>query len=234
MPVELDRCRCDAELAQLAKDCIERDAAKRPADAGIVTTRISDYLNAIQSRLKEAEIAAARAAVKAEEDRKRRRRNFWSIAAVALLLLVAGIFGPIIAFQQAELRREADRQRDIAAAAGEREAQAKTLAVQRAEENRRGLYFSEMMLASQAVAEPGGVRRVRHLTAKWASAESEEDLRGWEWHYLDALSRPALLSFDAHRAILQADTRNSFIAHNLLTIGLPDHINTHSRELAHE
>jgi hypothetical protein len=45
----------------------------------------------VQSRLKQAEIATARAEVKAEEERKRRHRTVWTIAAVAVALLMVGL-----------------------------------------------------------------------------------------------------------------------------------------------
>ena len=71
---QLDGCGCDRELAELAEDCLQRNEADRPRNAGVVATRISDYRNAYQARLKEAEIATARAEVKAAEERKRRHR----------------------------------------------------------------------------------------------------------------------------------------------------------------
>ena len=57
----LDDCQSDQELIELAKDCIEAKPARRPIDAGVVAARMSAHLNAIQSRLHDAEIAAARA-----------------------------------------------------------------------------------------------------------------------------------------------------------------------------
>ncbi len=88
---QLDRCYCDQQLVQLAKDCLQRKPADRPPDAGAVATRISSHLNAIQTRLKEAEIATARANVRAEEERKRRQTTLWTVAAAATLLVIAGL-----------------------------------------------------------------------------------------------------------------------------------------------
>jgi hypothetical protein len=93
---QLDRCQCDPELAELAKDCLQRNEADRPQNAGVIATRISAHLNAVQARLKEAEIAAARAEVRAEEERKRRHRTLWTIAGVAILLVIAGLVGLLV------------------------------------------------------------------------------------------------------------------------------------------
>jgi formylglycine-generating enzyme required for sulfatase activity len=54
-----------------------------------VAEKISAHLNAIQARLQEAEIASARAEVKAEEERRRRHRTLWTIAGVATVLFIA-------------------------------------------------------------------------------------------------------------------------------------------------
>ena len=53
--------------------------------------RVSAHFSEIQSRLREAEIATARAEVTAEEERKRRQRNLWTIAGVATLLVITGL-----------------------------------------------------------------------------------------------------------------------------------------------
>ena len=89
----LDDCQSDQELIELAKNCIEAKPASRPVDAGVVAARLSAHLNAIQSRLHDAEIAAARATVKAEEERKLRRRTHWTVAVVATLLVVFTLVG---------------------------------------------------------------------------------------------------------------------------------------------
>jgi hypothetical protein len=101
---QLDRCQCDQELAELAKDCLQRNEADRPQDAGVVATRISAHFSALQSRLKEAEIATARAEVKAEEERKRRHRTLWTIAAVAILLVVAALI--VLLLRNAVIQRQ--------------------------------------------------------------------------------------------------------------------------------
>jgi WD40 repeat protein len=201
---QLDPCHGSDELAELVWTCLQTKEVDRPPNAGAVAERISAHLNAIQARLKEAEIASARAEVKAEEERKLWRRNLLIIAAFALLLMIAAIGGPIIALREAGLRLQADDQRDIAVAAGEQEARAKALAEQRAEENRRTLYFDEMNLASLTTLDSTGLRTVRDLTNKWIPKQGEADLRGWEWHYLDGLYGYDLFSYEGHQAEVTA------------------------------
>jgi formylglycine-generating enzyme required for sulfatase activity len=86
----LDRCPCDPDLAKLAKDCLQRNEADRPQDAGVVAARISAHFGALESRLQEARMATARAEVKADEERRRRLRTLGTVTvAVIVLVLVA-------------------------------------------------------------------------------------------------------------------------------------------------
>ncbi len=89
----LDRCAGDRELVALARDCIQRGPADRPQDAGIVAAKISTHIDAVQLRLKEAEIVTARAEVKAEEERKRRQRTHLAVAVGAVALALAALVG---------------------------------------------------------------------------------------------------------------------------------------------
>ncbi|MCI0534268.1 MAG: serine/threonine protein kinase [Verrucomicrobiales bacterium] len=64
-----------------------------------------------------------------------------------------------------------------------------SMARQRAlEANRRALYVMEMNVALQAW-QAGQWRRARELLAGAIPRQSEPDLRGFEWHYLDTLCR---------------------------------------------
>lgn len=48
------------------------------------------------------------------------------------------------------------------------------------------LYETEMLLASEASSEPGGIGRMRRLIDKWRD-EQYESVRGWEWQHLSVL-----------------------------------------------
>jgi len=85
----LDKCVCDASLIELAKTCIARDPTDRPANAGELATRVAAYLEAAESRIEQARLAAARAEAIAGEERKRRR--------ITIVLALACTFAAMIA-----------------------------------------------------------------------------------------------------------------------------------------
>jgi tetratricopeptide (TPR) repeat protein len=84
----LERCGADAALLQLCRECLAPEREGRPRKADVVAKRLAAYQAEVQERLRQAELTAARAAVKAQEERKRRR---WAVAFV--LVLLAGIIG---------------------------------------------------------------------------------------------------------------------------------------------
>jgi serine/threonine-protein kinase len=59
----LDSCGADAELIQLARNCLAEQPEHRPADAGAVASALTAYLESVEARLRQAEMerAAARA-----------------------------------------------------------------------------------------------------------------------------------------------------------------------------
>jgi tetratricopeptide (TPR) repeat protein len=78
----LDRCGADAELIRLAKRCLAAQPAERFADGAAVADAVAAYLAGVQQRLRQAELAQARA----EEQRKRRKLAL-ALTASALLTL---------------------------------------------------------------------------------------------------------------------------------------------------
>ncbi|MCA9053721.1 MAG: protein kinase [Planctomycetaceae bacterium] len=61
---------------------------------------------------------------------------------------------------------------------------AKQQAEQLAEQNRRQLYTSQMLVAADALKIDTGIGRVRQILDNWLPRPGEPDLRGWEWYYL--------------------------------------------------
>ena len=57
------------------------------------------------------------------------------------------------------------------------------------------LYESQMLLASEASTQAGGIGRMRKLTSNWAD-EKFDSSRGWEWHHLENLGRRELWRID--------------------------------------
>jgi serine/threonine-protein kinase len=120
----LKTCGVDAELIDLARNCMRPERDRRPRNAGEVARQITDYLAGVQERLKEAELARAEAQVRAEEaqvrmaiERSRRRRTLALAAAILGLIVVGGGSSTYLARKRAE--RRAITERGVAAALGE-------------------------------------------------------------------------------------------------------------------
>ncbi len=80
----------DAELIRLARRCLAFEREDRPRNAGEMTATLRDYLQSVDARLRQAELARAEAQAKAMEERKRRRLTAWLAASVLALVVVAG------------------------------------------------------------------------------------------------------------------------------------------------
>ena len=98
----LVRCTADAELLALARDCLTAEPKDRPADAGVVASRMTAYLSGVQERLRAAELARAAERARAEEARRtavaaeakasaERRARRLTGALAATILLAGGL-----------------------------------------------------------------------------------------------------------------------------------------------
>ncbi len=94
----------DAELFDLARDCLSRDPASRPADGSAVAQRVTRYLHSVEARLRESELSIGKAEVKIAEERKRKRLAFVLVATIFLAILI-GVVG-FMWFQQQSDRQE--------------------------------------------------------------------------------------------------------------------------------
>jgi serine/threonine-protein kinase len=106
----LDACGADAELIALARSCLAAEASDRPKDAQAVADGLAAYLNGVQERLHQAELAEAEARAKAAEEAKRRRLTL-ALAGTVLLALALGGGGYLYVknerdARQAQLTRE--------------------------------------------------------------------------------------------------------------------------------
>jgi serine/threonine-protein kinase len=120
----LDGCGADAELIILVKRCLTADPAGRPRDAGAVAGAVTTYQESVAARLRQAELAHAAEAARAEEAKataaaeRRARRLTRRLAASLLLLVAVGAAGGLWAQRQhAEREAEAARQRQAVEAA---------------------------------------------------------------------------------------------------------------------
>jgi eukaryotic-like serine/threonine-protein kinase len=85
----LDACGADAELIALTKLCLSPEAIDRPKDARAVADGLQGYLDGVQERLNQAELAEAAAKARAMEEAKRRRLTL-ALAATVLLAVTLG------------------------------------------------------------------------------------------------------------------------------------------------
>ncbi len=106
----LAQCECDPALIEMARDCLKYDREERLRDASMVTQRISDYLESVDSRLRQAEVQSAAESARATEaiktadaERKRYRAIFQLAASVVFSLAVAG--ASMLWFSRREQRR---------------------------------------------------------------------------------------------------------------------------------
>ena len=79
----LDASGADAELIDLAKDCLSRERDDRPRDASAVAERMTAYLAGVQERMRRAELNSV-------EERARRRLTTVVAASVLTLTVLVG------------------------------------------------------------------------------------------------------------------------------------------------
>jgi serine/threonine-protein kinase len=86
----LDACGADAELVSLTRACLSPEAIDRLRDAQAVAEALTGYLDSVQARLHQAELAGAEARARAVEEGKRQRLTVALAATVLLTLTVGG------------------------------------------------------------------------------------------------------------------------------------------------
>lgn len=107
---QLDESGADRELVQLTKDCLQVAPADRPADAGVVATRIRAYLAGLQRQRDEALAETRAAQVRASEEQKRRRLSMALASLIVVMILAASAVGfAYQRYRQAERLEEVDK-----------------------------------------------------------------------------------------------------------------------------
>ena len=84
----LDECRADPELVAIAKECLASEPTERIRDAQVLAEKVSGYLEGVESKLHETEIAREKEATRAVEAKKRQRVT---LALAASILLTLGL-----------------------------------------------------------------------------------------------------------------------------------------------
>jgi serine/threonine-protein kinase len=100
----LDGCGADMELITLTQACLSPEAVDRPKDAQALAEGLTAYLDGVQQRLHQAELAEAEARAKAVEEAKRRRLTL-ALAGTLLLAVTLGGGGWLYLQTQREARQ---------------------------------------------------------------------------------------------------------------------------------
>jgi serine/threonine-protein kinase len=86
----LEGCGADEKLVALTLACLSPEAIDRPRDARAVADDLTAYLEGVQARLRQAELAEAEATARAAEEIKRRRLTVVLASTVLLALMLGG------------------------------------------------------------------------------------------------------------------------------------------------
>ncbi len=165
----------DRDLETICLKCLEKAPRKRYPSAQELVRDLDRYLSGVP--------IAARPIGRSERILRWADRN--RFVAVAMTLIVGGFLAicALSIFAAGHFRRLA---RD--AGHSKRLAEGQAMIVDDiAQFQRRQLYASQMVSASHAADMPTGIGRVRQIIQHWKPSPGQQDLRGWEWFYLQNL-----------------------------------------------
>jgi tRNA A-37 threonylcarbamoyl transferase component Bud32/sugar lactone lactonase YvrE len=190
----LDSLYCDPQLVGIAKRALAAEPEDRFRDAGLMEKAVSGYLNAVQERLKRAELEKTKADARAEEE-GRRRKLYFVISGLMLVFAAGAIWSAGYFRQQRQVQEKlASDNRKLAEKEGVARQTAQQLAASEAkarDEMRRLLYVSDMNVAQQEFYD-GDFDRAVSLLDRHRPRNSEEDLRGFEWYHIWKLCKPGI------------------------------------------
>jgi serine/threonine-protein kinase len=175
----LHTCGADVDLIVVTKACLSPEAIDRPKDALAVAEALTKYLDGVQERLRQAELAEAEAKARAVEEVKRRRLTL-ALAATVLLALTLGGGGWLWVknerdARQAQVTREVNEALNQAMALREKSKAAMTggapLFAQAREQAQRAL-----ALVENGPADPSLVVQVTDLQAELDNEDKDRKL----------------------------------------------------------
>jgi eukaryotic-like serine/threonine-protein kinase len=108
----LEACGADADLIMLTKHCLELEPKDRPRDASVLAERVSGYLQSVETKLRETELARVNTQVRSEELRRRQKLAFAAGAAIATSLVIgiaASVWQAVRADHEATRARSAEQ-----------------------------------------------------------------------------------------------------------------------------
>lgn len=201
----LNQGSMDQEIVSLAKHCLQPDRDDRPPDAASVASRIAQYRQAVQARLHQAQVSAARAEIKTAEQRKQRR-----------IIFACGVLGVVLGFALliGQMQRAAERVRHSEQLTGIEREKSASLESQ--------VYRLRM---TTAFAEFEGENFAR--TAQILDTIAP-DHRSWEWHYLQARLDQSLRHFPHSTSVLAG----AIVAPEQFVVALDEQNQVHAWDLS--
>lgn len=163
----LNGCSADPDLIALAKDCMNLEPADRPNDAGVLSRRITTYIESVEQKLRDTELAKVNAQVRAEELRRRQRLAYTAGAAIVNTLLI----GIAVSLWQMSCAREAEKETAAALVQVEAERDAKELARRNAEQI--SMFLSEVLASPDPTKDGREIKVVELLNGAAKRLETD-------------------------------------------------------------
>jgi WD40 repeat protein/serine/threonine protein kinase len=170
--------RVPADLATIVATASQSDSRRRYASAGDMAADLRRFLEGRP-------IHARRIGVAARAARWARRNPFVAGLLAAIVILTAGSFAAIL-----DQRNEAVRNERVAAEERDQTRDANRQLRTLAHNLRLSNHAAKIQLADDAWGGPDGVRRCKEILDQLRPGDGVEDLRGFEWHYLNRLCHP--------------------------------------------
>ena len=94
----LETCGADEDLVSLTKNCLEMEPLDRPRHAGVLAERVTSYLESVETKLRETELARVAETARAEAETRRVQQQQQSarklkklVAGAAVVAMIAGL-----------------------------------------------------------------------------------------------------------------------------------------------